>query len=164
MHSHAVDPTRILLTGQSMGGGGLYRYAMARPRLFAALVPVCAAIRPTAELASGVCCEAGPAGGCCPPLWAFHGKNDGSVTVEATDEMVELLNGLKRGQLVKYTRYDWAPPPPMPEYASMEGHGSYELAYRDAALYSWLLEQRCALCKGPPEHLRWLAQRSTSAH
>ena len=27
----------------------------------------------------------------------------------------------------------------MPEFASLIGHGSYELIYRDPTLYSWLL-------------------------
>ena len=43
------DPTRVYLTGQSMGGGGLWSYA-GRPNLFAALVPVCAASRPSPAL------------------------------------------------------------------------------------------------------------------
>ncbi|KAG8460564.1 hypothetical protein KFE25_013214 [Diacronema lutheri] len=162
MHAHSVDPARVLLTGQSMGGGGLWRYAAARPRLFAALVPVCAALRPTADAAAAVCCAEGPSAGCCPPVWAFHGANDGSVPVELTDRMVALLDAQppRAAEQVRYTRYEWAPPPPMPEYADMAGHGSYELAYRDGALYAWLLEQRCAACRGPPEHVRWLEQRS----
>lgn len=147
--AHAVDPARVLLTGQSMGGGGALRYASARPRRFAALVPVCAAVRASAEAARGLCCAAGPAAGCCPPLWAFHGVNDAVVPVAASDRLVDLLNGLRRGQSVRYTRYGWAPPPPMPEYASMAGHGSYELAYREGALYGWLLEQRCPACAPP---------------
>lgn len=160
MHSHGADPTRIFLTGQSMGGGGLWRYAAARPTLFAALVPVCAAMRTSPQLVNEICCAQGPKGGCCPPIWAFHGANDGSVPVEATDGTIELLRGLGRGQEIKYTRYEWAPPPPMPEYASMEGHGSYEYAYREAALYAWLLQQRCTACKGPPEFLELLTKRA----
>ena len=41
---HGGDPTRVALTGQSMGGDGLFRYAQARRAApqFAALVPVCA--------------------------------------------------------------------------------------------------------------------------
>jgi predicted peptidase len=152
MTSHAADPSRIILTGQSMGGGGLWRYAAARPALFAALVPVCAAMRPSEDVAARICCSDGPEAGCCPPVWAFHGANDGSVPVSATDGMVEMLRALKRGQSVEYTRYEYAPPPPMPEYASMVGHGSYELAYREDRLYAWMLEAKCAACKGPPKH------------
>ena len=49
------DPTRIALTGQSMGGAGLWRYA-GRAGIWSALVPVCAAIRPSQQLADAACC------------------------------------------------------------------------------------------------------------
>jgi predicted peptidase len=150
IQTQGVDPARIHLTGQSMGGGGLWRYAAARTKLFAALAPVCAAMRPSAETARALCCEGGPAAGCCPPVWAFHGANDGSVPVGASDEMVRLLRAAGRGQDVRYTRYAAAPPPPMDEYAHMTGHGSYELAYREPTLYAWLAAQRCDACAGPP--------------
>lgn len=51
---------------------------------------------------------------------------------------------------LKFVRYDHAPGPPMPEFAELTGHGSYELAFRDAALYTWLLEHRCAKCEVRP--------------
>ena len=74
---HGGDPTRVVLTGQSMGGGGLYRYAQARRAAsqFAALVPVCAAIRPpsTANGHAELCCSNATAAaqGCCPNIWAL---------------------------------------------------------------------------------------------
>jgi len=40
----------------------------------------------------------------------------------------------------------------MVEYSQMTGHASYEYAYRDPELWSWLLEQRCAACAGPSRH------------
>ena len=51
---------------------------------------------------------------------------------------------------LEYTRYRTAPGPPMPEFAQLTGHGSYELAFRDASLYSWLLQHECARCKERP--------------
>ena len=74
---HGGDPTRVVLTGQSIGGGGLYRYAQARRAApqFAALVPVCAAIRPpsTANGHAELCCSNATAAaqGCCPNIWAL---------------------------------------------------------------------------------------------
>ena len=74
---HGGDPTRVVLTGQSMGGGGLYRYAQARRAApqFTALVPVCAAIRPpsTANGHAELCCSNATAAaqGCCPNIWAL---------------------------------------------------------------------------------------------
>lgn len=139
------DPTRVSLTGQSMGGGGLWHYAS--KHIWSALVPVCASIRPTQALADAACCK-GPSRGCCPPVWAFHGANDQVVPVAATDRMVEMLRAQNHRQQgsVAYTKYPDAPPPPMREFANLIGHGSYELAYRDARLYEWLLQQRCEEC------------------
>ena len=72
------DPTRVVLTGESMGGDGLYRYAQARRAApqFAALVPVCAAMPPpsTASGHADLCCRnaaAAAQGGCCPNIWAL---------------------------------------------------------------------------------------------
>ena len=48
--------------------------------------------------------------------------------------------------------HSWAPPPPMAEYSQMTGHASYEYAYREPELWSWLLEQRCSACAGPSRH------------
>lgn len=43
---------------------------------------------------------------------------------------------------VVYSRYKNAPGPPIPEYASMVGHASYDLAFRDVFLYRWMAKQR----------------------
>jgi len=50
---------------------------------------------------------------------------------------------------LEYTRYLTAPGPPMAEFAHLTGHGSYELAFRDASLYSWLLQNECTRCAKP---------------
>lgn len=139
---HHGDPERVILTGQSMGGGGLWKYAAARPGKFAALVPVCAALSPSPSLAKAACCTDGA---CCPSTWVFHGANDGSVPVSLSDKWVDALRSINRE--VRYTRYEWAPPPPMVEFQMMTGHASYELAYRDEQLYEWMLRQRrCTSC------------------
>ena len=44
---------------------------------------------------------------------------------------------------LKYVRYDSAPGPPITEFQDLLGHGSYELAFRDAGLYAWLLSHKC---------------------
>lgn len=140
---HRVDPQRIALTGQNMGGGGLWRYASAHPRLFSALVPVCEAMRPKEQIVRSVCCAEGPAAGCCPPVWAFHAANDSSVMW--SDQTVSMLRETneRHGQFIRYTRYERAPQPPMREFRSMVGSGSCELAYRQRELWEWLLDQRC---------------------
>ena len=145
---HRGDAARVSLTGQSMGGGGLWHYA--GKGLFAALVPVCAAIHPSRTLASEACCKSGSRS-CCAPVWAFHGANDRVVPVAFSDQWVEVLRAQPHRSAdrseVRYTRYPHAPPPPMAQFAHLIGHGSYELAYRDMALYAWLLQQRCDECR-----------------
>lgn len=143
------DPTRVYLTGQSMGGYGLWHYA-GRPNIFAALVPVCASARPSQALLEAACCREGAAS-CCPPVWAFHGANDRVVPIAFTDKWVQGLRGQsQRKSEVRYTKYDDAPPPPMKEYSHLVGHGSYELAYREPELFEWLLTKRCETCRPRP--------------
>ena len=43
------------------------------------------------------------------------------------------------------------------EFAHLIGHGSYELAFRDPALYAWLLGQSCRKCDRPLPPWRPLA-------
>ena len=57
----------------------------------------------------------------------------------------------------RYVRYEHAPGPPMEEFAHLIGHGSYELAFRDPALYAWLLGQSCRKCDRPLPPWRPLA-------
>jgi len=128
------DASRVYLTGQSMGGNGAWLYAAQQPRLFAAVAVVCG------YAGEG---ESGPVArrliGEKVAVLVCHSADDSVIPVTASDEMVRLLS--ERGQpsrLLKYVRYDHAPGPPMPEFAHLIGHGSYELIYRDAALYSWL--------------------------
>eukprot|EP00854_Cymbomonas_tetramitiformis_P007836 gene7836-9305_t len=60
-------------------------------------------------------------------------------------------------QVVKFTRYESGPAPPGQEFAAMYGHGSYELAFREPSLYSWMLEQQCEKCAPPTFELAHLA-------
>ena len=51
---------------------------------------------------------------------------------------------------LRYVRYVHAPGPPIAEFTSLIGHGSYELAFRDAGLYEWLLRHECIKCAARP--------------
>ena len=74
----------------------------------------------------------------------FHAEDDIAMPVQLSDRAVMSLNTADRRRAlpVRYTRYVHAPGPPDPRYSDMIGHASYDLAYRDAALYQWLLRQR----------------------
>ena len=92
IEKYPVDADRVYLTGLSMGGYGTWYTSIARPDLFAAIVPVCG---------GGMSWAAGVLN---MPIWVFHGAEDNVVDVRNSDEMVEKLKFL--GKDVKYSRLD----------------------------------------------------------
>ena len=132
--AYGVDRARVSLTGQSAGGVGAWAFGMRHPDFLSALVPVCGAVpgkpREAAERLKDL------------PVWVFHAADDIAMPVHLADGAVRALGSVPRpAGPVKFTRYDHGPPPPDPQYNDMIGHASYDLAYRDAALYAWLLAQ-----------------------
>jgi predicted peptidase len=111
-----IDPARIYVTGQSMGGVGTWGLLAAHPRRFAAAAPVCGLWDPAdAKKVVDV------------PIWAFHGANDTAVPVKGSREMVEALR--KLGAEPKYT-----------EYPNLS-HGVWGEAYATEALWEWMFAQ-----------------------
>ncbi len=110
-----IDKSRVYLTGLSMGGFGTWYTAMARPDLFAAIVPVCG---------GGMAWNAGVLR---MPVWAFHGTADPAVAVSHSDMMVEALK--RCGRDVKYTRMEGV------------GHNVWDYAY-NLELLDWLLSHQ----------------------
>lgn len=112
-----VDPNRLYLMGNSMGGYGSWQLAMTMPEYFAALVPICG-------------------GGMCwnvkrliqVPVWAFHGKDDRAVPPERSVCMTEKLNRV--GGNAKLTLLE------------NTGHNSWDYAFGLQELFDWLLEQK----------------------
>ncbi len=113
--AYPVDEDRICLTGLSMGGYGTWFTAMANPRLFAAIAPVCG---------GGMAWNSGVLD---MPIWAFHGSEDTVVLPRNSDEMVEKLQAL--GKDVTYTRVDGV------------GHNVWDNAYNEA-LMNWFLNKK----------------------
>lgn len=116
------DPSRIYITGQSMGGVGTWGIIASYPNRFAAAVPVCG-IWPVTDAAkmNGV------------PIWAFHGAEDPTVPVSGSRDMIEALR--KAG--VK-------PEPKFTEFPGV-GHNSWDTAYGTGALWDWVFAQRRAV-------------------
>ena len=110
-----ADPDRVYLTGLSMGGFGTWYTAMARPDLFAAIVPVCGGGMPWNAVTLTM------------PVKAFHGVRDAIVSVNHSDEMVAALK--KGGRNVEYVRSE--------EY----GHNVWEIAY-NRELADWMLSKK----------------------
>lgn len=112
-----VDPSRIYITGLSMGGFGTWDLITRFPDYYAAAVPVCGggddslAFKLTAV-----------------PVWAFHGLLDDVVMPSRTENMV---NGIRKsGGTPRCTLY--------PDL----GHACWEETYADPELFQWLFSRK----------------------
>jgi len=145
------DPARVYLTGQSMGGNGAWVYAAQQHKLFAAVAVVCGYAMDVDQIAGRLKHQQ-------LPVLVCHSADDSVIPVSASDQMVKALADRGHPEAIrKYVRYEHAPGPPMPEFAHLIGHGSYELIYRDPGLYAWLLTHRCQACSSHDARSAWRA-------
>ena len=112
-----IDERRIYLTGQSMGGSGVWHLTAQRPRLFAAAV-VCGGSAASDDAAASMG----------TPLWSFHGDADATVPVSVSRDRVAAMR--KAGGHPHHT-----------EYAGV-GHNVWEWAYTEPALVRWVFSKR----------------------
>jgi predicted peptidase len=119
IEKYNVDPTRVYLTGNSMGGLGTWMLGNVAADRVAAMAPVCApSTRINPENFKGV------------PIWCFHGAMDSVVPIGESVKMVRYLR--EAGCVVKFTVYPDA------------DHDSWTPAYRDPEFVTWLLSHRKA--------------------
>ncbi|MFC5469025.1 fibronectin type III domain-containing protein [Cohnella suwonensis] len=78
---YQVDPDRMYLTGLSMGGGGVWRYAAAYPQKLAGIVPIAGNETTPSGNMSGV------------PTWAFHNWGDRSINATRSINWVNDVAG-----------------------------------------------------------------------
>jgi predicted peptidase len=122
--SHPIDPERVTLTGFSMGGFGVWEWALHSPSRFAALAPVAGSrfIRQGRALDGDLTALK-------MPIWAVHSAADQTVPVEPADEMIAYMRSVSAD--IRYTRYEDA------------DHGqTSDRTFYNMALYDWLLAQR----------------------
>jgi len=112
-----IDDRRIYVTGQSMGGVGVWNLTAYRQKFFAAAIPCCGSAG-----ADDVTLSADT------PVWAFQGDADDTVPVATSRERIAALR--KAGAHPLYT-----------EYAGV-GHNVWEWAYTEPALVEWIFAQR----------------------
>jgi len=117
LKTEAIDPMRVYITGQSMGGVGSWGAIAQHPELFAAAVPVCGAwnVNDVPKMKS-------------VPVWAFHGEKDPTVPVQFSRDLTAAIT--KAGGTAKYTEYPGV------------GHNSWLQAYDEADMWKWLFAQR----------------------
>ncbi len=111
-----VDKERVYLIGNSMGGYATWQLAMAMPKWFAAIVPICGG---GMYWNSGELINMG--------VWAFHGSDDKTVFCEESVKMVEGIN--QRGGNAKLTIYRGV------------GHNSWSQTFCSEELWIWLFQQ-----------------------
>ena len=144
MATKAIDPTRVYLTGLSMGGFGAFDLAARRPELFAAVVPICGGGDPaTAASIARI------------PFFIVHGTDDPVVPVALSRAMREAIaaaaatRARAEREKARGTPDDPRPMPkraPNPMYREFDnvGHDSWTPAYRfgDDGVLDWMFAQR----------------------
>jgi predicted peptidase len=115
-HKHNADPSRIYLTGMSMGGEGSWDALTYYPDLFAAALILNGAGDPRAM---GRVTKL--------PIRFYHGRADKITPVANSRELAASLHEMSA--LARYTEFRWA------------GHDIRDRVYTRAN-FAWLLQQR----------------------
>jgi len=112
---YRVDRTRIYGTGASVGGEALYRYAIHRPELFAAIAPLSAYLESTSglEQLAGL------------PIRVIHGADDSVIALAKAQQDVEALR--RAGADVSFVVLE------------NRDHDTWTDTYGDPLFYEWLL-------------------------
>ena len=112
----AIDPSRLYLAGQSMGGFGAWIALTRYSDTFAAAIPVAGGGNP-----AGV-------GGNKTPVWAFHGSADRVVPARRSRAMFEAFR--RAGANPRYTEYKGV------------RHESWKRAFEEPDLLRWMFSQQ----------------------
>lgn len=117
--AYSLDPTHSVVTGISMGGFGTWDLISRHPGMFFKAIPICGGGSTKREdveriVKSGV------------QIWTFHGDADDDVPVQGTRDVVEAIR--KAGGTPRYTEYEGVM------------HGSWEPAYKEAELMTWIFD------------------------
>jgi hypothetical protein len=83
---YSVDAKRIYLTGEGMGGNGVWAIGLRHPEYFAALAPLDGYLNYPFMVPENICDLKDV------PVWAFHGGNDFMVPVKVEQELVDAVN------------------------------------------------------------------------
>lgn len=118
-----ADPKRIYLSGVSMGGYGVWHFALKHPGKFAALVSICGGSPIlTGDRFSPIARKVGKT-----PAWLFHGAEDKIVPVSESREIFKAINANKGD--VKYNEYEKV------------GHNVWLNTLTEKKLMPWLFAQ-----------------------
>ena len=134
------DAARTYLSGLSMGGYGVWDVALRAPDRFAALAPVCGAVKQPREerdtlFVAAVAREADPYAAIAQrlrkvPVWIFHGAKDDLVPPEDDRRLIAAFRAANAPD-ARYTEYPDA------------NHNSWDPAYSQTPeFWTWLFAQK----------------------
>ena len=118
---YSVDNKRIYLTGNDMGGNGVWEIGLRNPEYFAALVPISGYFGWPPEIPENICDLKDV------PIWAFHGGRDDIIPVETGQELVDAI--IACGGKAKITIYP-----------NMQIDVRFKI-YSDPDIFEWFLSQ-----------------------
>ena len=124
-----IDPKRVYLTGNSMGGYGSWAWGGHSPENFAAIAPVSGGIGPGGPKDVTPHVDKWAANLAKVPVYAFAGGNDKVVPAERSERMIAAIQkaGGKHAKIKVY-----------PE----EGHGAGRQVFSSAEFYEWMFSQK----------------------
>lgn len=125
-----IDVERIYLAGCSMGGAGTWNTLFAAPDLFAAAIPICAALNPTQEQLDTIADV---------PLWLFHASNDPTVNVANSRDPFAKLQAM--GANAQYTEFANVNPY-MGHWSWIPVLNNIYISDKNATPFEWLFNQR----------------------
>jgi predicted peptidase len=116
-----IDSSRLYLTGLSLGGSGVWDYALRYPDRFTSIAPIAGwYIYQSKQVPEDICKLSKL------PIWVFHGGEDTIIEPYQSQVLVDAL--MACGSDVKFTLYPNA-----------EHDIAWINAYNDPALYEWFL-------------------------
>ena len=115
--NYKIDPSRLYMTGLSMGGGAAWLYGVSYPEKTAAIIPICGAAEPidTHKLVETA-------------VWTFHNADDPVVDVSLTYNWIAGIREAGGGP--KYTIY------------ISGGHDAWTITYENPEVWEWLFKQK----------------------
>jgi len=124
---YRVDPSRVYLTGFSMGGFGTWSLGLKHPHRFAAIAPISGG-GDLVDIGAGLPGKR-PALQALP-IWVFHGGKDTGVPLSESERMIDAVKRVSGNSEVRLTVYPDA------------GHDSWTETYNNPELYRWFLQHR----------------------
>jgi len=115
-----IDPSRIYLTGLSMGGWGVWKLASEHPELFAAIAPVCGLTDRNILARTAVLINM--------PIQIFHGALDDVVPANMSIEIFQKLKKVNPNCNLTIFPND--------------NHNSWDSTYSNSKFYEWLFAQK----------------------